>query len=289
MKSRLEFYAWYAGDFRRDTQHLTRDERAAYREILDEIFITDQEECSLPDNDEYLARIVQRPLDEWKMMRFALLDGPKPLIGKRLDGRIFSARLQEEIRIAQQKSDIQSKRSRDYWDSRKKPTDNPPDTDGKQSASISKSLSGSPTVTKNEDVTTGPVAEAIAAYRELATEWHSPGLTNRKADQLAVRIERVTEELLTECEGFNWRELMKRARSQKYIHETIRSFDFEWFLKREYQGTRLNARKVWYGQFGSGNGGRGQRRDEPGGATGGTRRQAFRPSVGAGRTEKPRG
>lgn len=102
----------------------------------------------------------------------------------------------------------------------------------------------------------GVAAEAAEAYRPLAKEWGSPGLTENNLRRLQKKVETVTTDLVTECDGFTWAELMRRARGQPYIHEQIRSFDFEWFLKREWQGTRLNAKKVWYEQFGSNNGDR---------------------------------
>lgn len=92
-------------------------------------------------------------------------------------------------------------------------------------------------------------AEAIIAYRALAAEWRSPGLTDSKAAKLAGKFEKIHEELVAECDGFTWPECINRARVQPYIHESISSFDFEWLLKREQAGTRLNAQKVWNQQF----------------------------------------
>jgi hypothetical protein len=96
---KLDWFAWYPGDFRKDTQHLTRDERHAYRDLIDEIFNTNQDTCTLPNDDILLARITQRSVDEWKAMRHALIDGPRPLLQKR-GKTIQSKRLTEEIRKA---------------------------------------------------------------------------------------------------------------------------------------------------------------------------------------------
>lgn len=100
---KLDFYAWYPGHFRQDTQHLTRDERAAYRDILDEIFLTNQKGGWLVDDDDLLARVVQRTPEEWKGMRRVLIDGARPLLKKR-GNRIYSRRLGREIRKARSKS-----------------------------------------------------------------------------------------------------------------------------------------------------------------------------------------
>ena len=101
---KLEWFSWYPALFRADTQRLTRDERHAYRDLLDEMFVTDQATCSLPDDDELLARIVGRTVEEWRAMRAALLDGSRPLLKKRR-GQVYSKRLLAEVRKAREKSD----------------------------------------------------------------------------------------------------------------------------------------------------------------------------------------
>lgn len=113
-RKKLDFYAWYPGDFRQDTQHLTREERWAYRDILDEIFVSHQDACSLPDDDAHLCRVVGRSLDEWKTMRHALLDGPEPML-KKFRGRVSSARLTEEIDKAKVKSGIRAEAAHSRW------------------------------------------------------------------------------------------------------------------------------------------------------------------------------
>lgn len=142
---KLPFYAWYPGDFRKDTQRLTPEERWAYRDILDEIFITNQDEGRLPDDDEYIARVVQRSVDEWKRMRYALIDGPRPLLRKR--GRwIYSKRLSEEIEKAR---DISGKRRKARFGISSTDAEHLPDT-CLQSASVSSSCSLSPEITTGE-------------------------------------------------------------------------------------------------------------------------------------------
>jgi uncharacterized protein YdaU (DUF1376 family) len=143
---KLDWYAWYPGDFRKDTQHLTRDERHAYRDLIDEIFNTNQESCTLPNDDILLARITQRSVDEWKAMRHALIDGPRPLLQKR-GKTIQSKRLTEEIRKAQGKS----LRAKDSADSRWHPDDMRTHSEGIATASVSKSPSPSPSQSTGEE------------------------------------------------------------------------------------------------------------------------------------------
>lgn len=118
MKPRkLDFYAWYPGDFRKDTQHLTRDERHAYRDIIDEIFVSNQTGGWLHDDDALLARVVQRTAEEWRTMRHALIDGTRPLLKKKGD-RLYSTRLLREIRKARVKSKQASDAAYAKWQAR---------------------------------------------------------------------------------------------------------------------------------------------------------------------------
>jgi len=245
---RLDYYAWHARTYAANTSHLSREADYAYRRILDHIFIHDQEKCRVVDDEETLIAIARCTVDEWPAIRRALIDGPAALLKKR-GNWIHSPRLVEEIEKAKDKSQKYSKNAR----SRRSTIAEPLLDSGGESASLSHSPSPSSQVVETEESEKPSVAaQAAAAYRPLAEEWHAPGLTDRTLGKLSKRVENVTADLVAECDGFSWEELMRRARGQPFIHERISSFDFEWFLKREYQGTRLNAKKVWNGQFGSG-------------------------------------
>jgi uncharacterized protein YdaU (DUF1376 family) len=100
---KLEYFAWYAAAYRADTAHLTREESYAFREIIDEIFITAQDTCRIVDDDLYLRRLCKASAEEWKEIRWTLIDGPRALLKKR--GRsISSPKLTEEIEKARVKS-----------------------------------------------------------------------------------------------------------------------------------------------------------------------------------------
>ena len=58
----IDWYPFFVIDYRRDTYHLTLEEDAAYRRLIDEYMVTRE---ALPGNDEALARIVGIPKTEW--------------------------------------------------------------------------------------------------------------------------------------------------------------------------------------------------------------------------------
>jgi uncharacterized protein YdaU (DUF1376 family) len=260
---KLEFFAWYAGTYAAATTHLTREADYAYRRILDHIFIHEQESCRVADDDEMLMAISRCSAREWKAIRRALIDGPSPLLRKDGDW-IYSDRLAEEIAKAKDKSRKRKQAADDMWAARGKQKDckcnaNASDLQCKcnesasnsNSSSLSAVDSGSPEQPKEKERKTelsAAALDAAEAYRLLSAQWKSPRLTDKKLASLSGRIQNVTRELEEECDGFNWADLMRRAWKQPFIRE-ISSFDFEWFLKRESGGTRLNARKVWHEQF----------------------------------------
>lgn len=56
------YYAWYPGDYARDTRGLTCEQHGAYRTLLDECWVR---EGLLPDDDATLARIVGLTSARW--------------------------------------------------------------------------------------------------------------------------------------------------------------------------------------------------------------------------------
>lgn len=58
----IDWYPFFVIDYRRDTRHLTLEEDAAYRRLIDEYMLT---RAALPGDDEALARIVGIPTTEW--------------------------------------------------------------------------------------------------------------------------------------------------------------------------------------------------------------------------------
>jgi len=61
-KKLLNWYPFFVVDYRRDTYHLTLEEDAAYRRLIDEYMVTRE---ALPNDDAALARIVGIPTTDW--------------------------------------------------------------------------------------------------------------------------------------------------------------------------------------------------------------------------------
>lgn len=123
MPKDLHAYMWHPSDFRADTRHLNREQSAAYREILDEIFLSGQHESppSIPDDDEWLMRITQaKSAKEWAQTRWVLIDGPRAVC-QRIDGRISQKRLTAEINRALAISQVRRESINRRW---KKPAPN---------------------------------------------------------------------------------------------------------------------------------------------------------------------
>jgi uncharacterized protein YdaU (DUF1376 family) len=116
MARTLDFFAWFPADYRADTRHLTREEHFAYREIIDEIFLTDQERCRIKDDDEYLRELCRASADEWSDIRKTLIDGPRALLTKR-GGWLYSSRLTKEIEKARVKSQKNREAAEKRWQS----------------------------------------------------------------------------------------------------------------------------------------------------------------------------
>jgi uncharacterized protein YdaU (DUF1376 family) len=102
-RSGIHWYAWDPFEWLVETGHLTPTAEAALRRILDHIFRTDRETCSVVDDDQFLAAIAKVSAEEWPDVRRQLIDGAQPLLIKR-DGFLQHRRLTEEIKRAAQKS-----------------------------------------------------------------------------------------------------------------------------------------------------------------------------------------
>ena len=120
MPRSLSFYGWYPADYRADTRHLTREQHFAYREILDEIFLTGQDETppSIPDDDAMLMEICRAAsAEEWAETRRVLIDGARGLLRSE-NGRIVQRRMTAEIERAHELSGKRRTAARKRWDAR---------------------------------------------------------------------------------------------------------------------------------------------------------------------------
>ncbi|HMJ83372.1 MAG TPA: DUF1376 domain-containing protein [Vicinamibacterales bacterium] len=254
----MQFYAaeWLSGS---GVQAMTAEQVGGFIMLLSQAWLQ-KPPCSLPDDEAVLASYSRLGLVRWRKASALIL----AQFVKCSDGRLrnpkqvtvwLDMRTLRQKRRASRFGDVVT--TKDYFCNDKSVVSLTPSIEAEDTSKAEEVGSASTGVQ-------GVPSEAADAYRPLATEWHSPGLTDRNLKRLSPKIEKITIELSQECDGFTWAELMRRARGQPFIHERISSFDFEWFLKRESQGTRLNARKVWYGQFGSSGGsGGGARRPAP--------------------------
>lgn len=68
--SELPFMNWYTADYARDTKHLTLEQDAAYRRMIDAMWDAGGR---LPNNDSDLARILRIDVRKWKFLSTAVL------------------------------------------------------------------------------------------------------------------------------------------------------------------------------------------------------------------------
>lgn len=117
MPRALWTYPWAPADYRADTRHLTREQHVAYREILDEIFLSGQHESppSIPDDDRLLESIAMaKNSSEWKEIRAVLIDGPRAVLQSQC-GRISQKRMTAEIERALDKCQKAQQSARTRW------------------------------------------------------------------------------------------------------------------------------------------------------------------------------
>jgi len=75
----LPFYAHYPKDRLSTTQHLTHEEKGILQDLLDYMWVY-SEGCSLPDDNEYISRLLRIKVVEWEKIRNVLVRGPTPLL-----------------------------------------------------------------------------------------------------------------------------------------------------------------------------------------------------------------
>jgi uncharacterized protein YdaU (DUF1376 family) len=85
----LDWFPWYATDFRRDTYHLSAGADGIYRRLIDEYMVSGK---PLPDSDASLAAIARVSADEWSANREVVRAFFKPR-----DGRLVHKRCEQEL------------------------------------------------------------------------------------------------------------------------------------------------------------------------------------------------
>jgi len=98
----LPHYPYFPDDFQRKTRHLSLVQKGAFRELLDEMWLTNQIDGTIPDDPTYCANVLGVSPTEWADLRSVLVEGPRPVLGVK-HGKLFSRRLQEELDLAKRR------------------------------------------------------------------------------------------------------------------------------------------------------------------------------------------
>lgn len=88
------------------------------------------------------------------------------------------------------------------------------------------------------------LALAVEHYRLAARRGGWPGIRDSSLRRIEEKFLDVDARIRDEEAEFDWLICFGRGVEQPFI-KTISSFGFEWFLRREFSGTRFNALKVW--------------------------------------------
>lgn len=280
MTDYLHHYPYFPDDFQRKTRHLTLTQKAAFRELLDEMWLTNQVDGTIPDDPTYCANVLRITEAEWLEIRQTLVEGPRPVLGCE-DGRLYSRRLQEEldaakrlVLIARENGKLGGRRSRLGTD--RKPTANRPVkgsvSDGVPNPKLPEPepeprrenqnpLSAVPadgvTEAKNsgeQPAMPSDLFSAAEAYNRLASELRVSRITERRLRKLVPEFVRLLRELdipefsLEACVD----RLVEQRRSGTEFFRHWPGLDFEWLLLREKNGSRFNAWKVWHRFYAAG-------------------------------------
>lgn len=91
------YFPFYPADWLSDpnAQILTLEESGAYINLLAYMW-RDGKDCTLPDDDKYIARLLHVPPRKWMQIRKSLIDGPGAVIHRTEDGVLWNNRLREE-------------------------------------------------------------------------------------------------------------------------------------------------------------------------------------------------
>lgn len=99
MIEQLPYYPYFPDDFQRKTRHLTLLQKGAFRELMDEMWLTNQDDGTIPDDPTYCANVLRISVPEWESIRAVLVDGPRPVLSS-VGGALSSGRLSEELERA---------------------------------------------------------------------------------------------------------------------------------------------------------------------------------------------
>lgn len=154
------FMRWYPHDYELKTRDLTREEDGGYRLLLDACWMRGGR---LPDDDRLLALITKcGDQQEWQALRKKLAR-----FFKIANGFWRNKRLSEEIRFAQNRSDVARENISKRWEHKRKPKHTAVDTTVIPNAPIGNTAVYTPVILKDTDTdgsvvlrsTTEPIRE----------------------------------------------------------------------------------------------------------------------------------
>jgi uncharacterized protein YdaU (DUF1376 family) len=239
---RVIFYAWCPADFNAKTSHLTDDARQAYRELLDFAFLHGRDQTDLPAHDSYLMRGARASQEEWPAIRSQLFEGPKPLFIATDDGYWRNPRLAEEVEIARIKSGKAKAASDVRWS---KPEQTPPEQTPPPIVTEKKA--------KTPEVIPTELQSAANTYNAAAERLRLPRITDLKLTAIVKKARETRERIRLSIPDFTYAECVRRLIDQRErgspFFRDAKFVNFEWLLKREHNGTQMNAEKIWNGNY----------------------------------------
>lgn len=114
------YFPFYPADWISDpnVQFLSLEESGAYITLLAYMW-RDGKECSLPDDDKYLSRLLHVSKQKWRKLREVLIDGEHAVLKKTSDSQIRNKRLDKEWSHMVEKSVKRSVASNTRWEKEK--------------------------------------------------------------------------------------------------------------------------------------------------------------------------
>lgn len=109
------YFPFYPGDWLSDpnVQQLTLEESGAYITLLAYIW-RNGHDCRIPDDNQFIARVLHISGRKWSSLRKVLVDGPMPVFHCTDDGKLLNKRLDAEYQKAvgkiQKRTDAANKR-----------------------------------------------------------------------------------------------------------------------------------------------------------------------------------
>lgn len=118
---RFPHFDFYPGDWQSDIGNasLSYEEQGVHMKLL--CLMWDTDDCTLPDNDQVIARLLGVSLRKWKQWRRDLIDGDLPVFELSPDGRIYSKKLRKIFQRACLDAEKKRNAAAHRWQAEKSP------------------------------------------------------------------------------------------------------------------------------------------------------------------------